>query len=131
MESVKYERGNYEITEITKILMSQPKTKRREKSPIIQLNKTDNAAQITLNCDIDQLSITFEYLMAPFFWLIIKNMPGGKIKEQKSCSRKAFAMGNTCLARAKQTQITLKSWGIMTKQNFRGMNGRKMGVKAQ
>ena len=33
MESVKYERGNSEITEITKILMSQPKTKRREKSP--------------------------------------------------------------------------------------------------
>ena len=52
MESVKYERGNFEITEITKILMSQPKTKRREKSPNTAEQK-NNAAQITLNCDID------------------------------------------------------------------------------
>ena len=69
--------------------------------------------------------------MAPFFWLIIKNIRGEKRKEQKSCSRKVFAMGNTFLARAIQTQITLKSWGIMTKKTFRGINGRKMGVKAQ
>ena len=40
-------------------------------------------------------------------------------------------MGKTFLARAIQTQITLKSWGIMTKKNFRGINRRKMGVKAQ
>ena len=52
MESVKYERGNSEITEITKILMSQPKTKGREKSPNTAEQK-NNAAQITLNCDID------------------------------------------------------------------------------
>lgn len=39
-------------------------------------------------------------------------------------------MGNTCLARAIQTQITLKSWGIMTKKELQGNQQKKNGCES-